>query len=305
MLQRWLKKHSSGRVGIEFLPSGVIAVVAGLQGKNQNRILNCMFLPSVGQEEQSEALQKWVEQNNLEKNPCTVLAAAEDYQIFPLERPDVSKDELNAAISWKIKDLLTFPIEAAVIESFDMPASEKNSTKMMNVVASQVSTVQDYVDVVTASGLKLEMLDIPELSLSALLAASDQGEDCIALLSFYDGEGMLAIYKNEDLYVQRDVRLGLRHLKARDSDDSDLFDRILLELQRSMDYFESYYGIGAVTQLMIIQSTRETRELGEYLRLNLGLDVKYFGIHEYLSNKNLAVETNMARAFSAALREPK
>jgi len=304
MLQRWFKKQSPNRVGIEFLADGVMVVLAAVQGKQTSKILNCDFLASSGQEEQSQALQQWVEKNHLQGHHCTVLLATEDYQIFPVDRPEVSAEELVAALSWKIKDLLGYPVDAAVIEAFDMPASDKNPANMMNVVASQLESVQAYVDVINASGLQLEMLDIPELSHTTLLNVVEQQEACTAVLSFYDGEGMLAIYKNLDMYVQRDVRVGLRHLQRREAGDNDLFDRLLLELQRSLDYFESYYGIGQVNQLMIMQDMTDSRDLGEYLRINLNLDVKYFPVAQFAVNDDICTNAAMVRAFSAALRVP-
>ncbi|MGH8751421.1 MAG: agglutinin biogenesis protein MshI, partial [Burkholderiales bacterium] len=69
------------------------------------------------------ALEKLRKDARLDQYQCATLLDASEYQMLQVEAPAVPKPELKAAIRWRIKDLLNYPIDDAMVDVFDIPPS--------------------------------------------------------------------------------------------------------------------------------------------------------------------------------------
>ena len=142
----------------------------------------------------------------------------------------------------------------AVVDSYPVPVSSKNNQKQIRVVAAREAVIASYVDSVKSTALELKALDVHELVPSNLPVVQRSAEASLALLTLNAGNGLLSVYHDTDLYVSRDFMIGIDQLETASTDDESVFDALLLELQRSLDYFESFYGIGTVTNLRIFRN---------------------------------------------------
>lgn len=290
-------------VAVEFLSTGVAVVEINSSGKKEAKINRQAFLESVGQKAQAEALKSWVAQNNLEKTPCHCVVTVGDYQLFQLERPEVDDAELQEAIKWKIKDLLSYDVEQAVIDFFPMPDSSKNSTKQINVVSANQSVIAAYVEVIKEAELKLVVIDINELVLKNIFDFVDCKESSIAVLMLQDKIGQLYIFKEGNLYVVRDFKLGLNQLQSGDSAEAN-YDAILLEVQRSVDYFESYYGVGGINKLLITPQLKNVENMANYLQNFVSFDLDFIDVANISEqNKGIDFDHRCFIPFCAGLRK--
>lgn len=208
--------------------------------KSIGKITRSEYLPAVGQVAQIQALQGWVRTNHLEKTACVCLIASDDYDVYQIDKPNVEEAELNSALTWSIKDLISYEVASAVVDSYPLPVSNKNNTQQISVVCAHETTVGSYVEGIKSTGLTLAAIDIHNL-VSKNLASVHQGEGGThAILSLDEQSGILSIFHDTDLYVSRDFKIGIDQIKQASSEDESAYDSLLLELQRSMDYFENY-----------------------------------------------------------------
>src|SRR5215210_2466066 len=79
---------------------------------------------------------------------CTALLGQPDYQIVLVEAPNVKREELKAAVRWRIKDMIDFHVDDATIDVLDIPVGAGISTRpaSMYVVVTRNETVQRVVD---------------------------------------------------------------------------------------------------------------------------------------------------------------
>jgi len=72
-------------------------------------------------DDEGESLQEqfiaWVEKHNLTKQLCNVVLPPPDYQLLMIEKPDVPAEEMRDAVKWKLKDLVTSPIESLAVDT--------------------------------------------------------------------------------------------------------------------------------------------------------------------------------------------
>jgi MSHA biogenesis protein MshI len=294
-------KTKGVQVGVDFMPTGVAVVDVLTVPNNRGLVRKSEFLPAVGFSEQSRVLQQWVDQKGLKNVDCVSLIAKHDVQQFQLEKPAVGDDELLQAVGWKIKDLINFNVDEAVVDIFELPHSSKNPASYINAVVAKESIVSSYVDSIGQSGLELQVIDVHDLVGNNFLKVIENSNQTIALLQFSENAGLLTIYNEQDLYVARDLKIGLLDMESMlQEEDDSLYENLLLELQRSMDYFESTYALGSVSKMMIFPQTPGTERMASYLQNYVGYELDFALINMQNPEQNL--DEHCFAAYCAALR---
>jgi MSHA biogenesis protein MshI len=300
MLGFFSSKPKDFQVGVDLTPTGVAVVEVTTKRKNPGAVRHSAFLPAVGARDQSSVLKQWVEQNGLKKSPCVSLIANHDVQVFQLEKPAVEDNELMQAVSWKIKDLINYDVSTAVVDIFEMPPSPKSPVSYINAVVANEMVVGSYVDIVKQSGLELIAIDIQDLvARNYRLLQKDSGQT-EALLQFSDNHGLITIYNKNDLYVARDFKIGLLDIEGAEDVES-LYDNLLLELQRSMDYFEATYGLAAVQRMVLFPQTAAVEKMAKYLQNYLAYELDFTQIKNE-QDSDFSLDPHCFAAYCAALR---
>ena len=314
MLGLFSSKANKTQVGVDFTPKGVAVVKVATGKKNLGHVVLSDFLPAVGEREQAKVLQEWVEQHKLNKTPCISLIARHDLQMFQLEKPAVEDAELLQAVSWKVKDLINFDVETAVVDIYQLPPSAKNPATYINAVVANESVVGSYVDRINQSGLKLVAIDIHDLVNKNFRKVYDFTDQTVAVLQFSENNSLMNIYHNEDMYVARDFKIGLLDIDsalesegkqtddAEQDDEEPVYDSLLLELQRSMDYFESTYGLGMVQKMLVFPQTAATERMLNYLQNYVGFEFDFAQVNTDNLGQQGLLDQHCFSAYCASLR---
>ncbi|HET8848634.1 MAG TPA: biogenesis protein MshI [Marinobacter sp.] len=174
---------------------------------------------------------------------ATLVLPMDQYQVFQVERPNgVEDEELADALKWKLKDFLEYSPNDAVSDVFEFPEdASRGRGRLVNVVAVRKSVAQELAQLVNGSGLELDRIDIAELALRQFAANLDPHRRGVAVVHLRERYGHLVICRGEMLYLSR--RLELSDDELRDAATQDAAVQALaLEIQRSMDYYESQLG---------------------------------------------------------------
>jgi len=293
------KKES--QIGVDFQSDGVAVTQVRTDKKNPGSIMRSEFVEASGQEAQVEALKDWVRANNLQKLPCVCLVAGDDCDVYQVERPEVDDAEMIQAVTWKIKDLLNYDVAHAVVDSYPMPVSSKNNQKQVGVVAAREAVVGSYVESIKTTAMELTALDVHELVRSNLQLVRNSAEQSLALLTLTASSGLLSVYHDTELHVSRAFMIGTDQLETASAEDESVFDALLLEIQRSLDYFESYFGKGAVTNLRVFPQTQATEKMAMYLQNLSNLDIDFISFAD--DEGGTGLEQHCFHAYCAALRD--
>lgn len=219
----------------------------------------------------AEALEKAGKEARATAYRLTTLLAGGDYQLISTDAPNVPAAEMRTAVRWRLKDLLDFPAADATIDVLDIPVDPNapvRPQRMMFVVAARNSVIAPRQKMFGSVKLGLSVIDIPEMAqrnISAMLEPEGRG---LAMLSFDDDGGLLTVTYRGELYLSRRIDVPLGQLLDPDHDRRlQSFDRITLELQRSLDNFERQFSFISVAKLVLGPSTLEG--LDAYLSSNL------------------------------------
>lgn len=265
----------------------------------------------------SRALAAAVRKHGLQGSPCVGLLKPDAYSLRQIDAPPVSDDEVRDAARWSVKDLIDFPAEDAVIDVFDVPASSSSREKRIYVVATPKAVVQEAVDLIEGSGLALTAIEISELALRNVAMLLPENERGMALIYLSDNSGVLTITQGDSLYLARRLHSELDVLteggshesvfeKPELSDEAEqLVKSLLLETQRSLDYYEHQLEQGAVSALVLFPTEVPLSGLRSYLAQNLSVEVSVLELNGILKSKESLPHWLQARCLTtigAALR---
>ncbi|HEY8023529.1 MAG TPA: agglutinin biogenesis protein MshI, partial [Burkholderiaceae bacterium] len=213
---------------------------------------------------------------------CTTLLAPSEYQLLSVEAPTVPAEELKTAIRWRLKDMLDFHVDDATIDVFDVPVDKDAPvrTRSMYAVAARNQVIQQIQAVFEDAKVNLQAIDIPDLAqrnISALLEPPGRG---LAMLSFDADGGLLTVTYNTELYLSRRIDVTLTELTTSAGEiKSACYDKITLELQRSLDHFDRQYHFITLSKLLLAPMGDERAGLQGYLAENLYTAVDSFDLN--------------------------
>jgi len=271
------KPASKGIVGISFLQNGIAVAVSKFIENNELMLIHCEFIDAGKPDDQQDILCEFAGRHNLAEYDCHLVMTSDNYRRVNIEAPSVAENEIIEATRWKINELIDFPVDKAVIDYYQAPmAVRANSSKMLEVIASPIDIVSEQIEKCTKAGLQLKVIDIQETTLRNLAVHTPENERGIALLYLLEHSATLLIQKEATIYVSRKFEIGYKKLGLDEPYSSDCptanaHNNLALEIQRSLDYVESYYGIPPISALAVIPLAENTHNLLDSLNSNLGL----------------------------------
>jgi MSHA biogenesis protein MshI len=199
---------------------------------------------------------------------CTTLLQHGDYQILQTEKPDMPQAEMRDAIRWRIKEQVDFPIEQAVIDVLDIPAQPGGRAPQMFVVAAGTDRVAPRIHLFQDAKVDLAAIDIPELALRNIAALFEQEGHGLALLAFDTAGGYLVFTYQGELLAARFIDVRRDDLAAAKPGEGGLYDKVLLDVQRSLDNFERAHSYAPLTRVLV-GALPGGNDFIDYLKSNL------------------------------------
>ena len=194
------------------------------------------------------------EKYELARYRCATLLHPAEYQLMMVDAPNVPRDELKSAIRWRVKDLLDYHIDDATMDVLDIPVDKdlQAKTHYMYAVAARNEVVQGQVAQFERAKIPLQVIDIPETAqrnIAQLYETADRG---VGMLSFDYSGGLFTLSFEGELYLARRLEVTWPQLAgAQESQRQAYFERIGVELQRSLDHFERQYQNIVLSELLL------------------------------------------------------
>ena len=202
----------------------------------------------------------------LSQAAVSAVLSTDAYQLVQVEAPEVQPDELRGAVRWKLKDIINFPPSEAIIDVFDIPEQARYvESRMIYAVAARAEAVRRVVSLVKPRVRGFDCVDIPEMCLRNLAELLPQDEHGVALIALSDTFAQLILTCRGILYLARRIDLGRRALGSSSEAAAEVdVPSLALELQRSLDYYESHFDRPAITEVVIASGDdRAERLLGD------------------------------------------
>ncbi|MBF0190803.1 MAG: hypothetical protein HQL99_06580 [Magnetococcales bacterium] len=304
--ERLGKKKAEGLAALYATGDGVGLVHLASGAEGRMRVLVCAFQPLVKGQSPGRVAQGMVKAHKLEKARFVGVLDRGSYVLIPAEAPDLPREEWAAAMKWRIKDQLSFPVTQAVLEVFDMPGNAPDAESgRIYVAAARDGEVRRHVALFQEAGVNLIALDIPELALLNLTIGLVDEREGMGLLHLERKSGLVMMVKAGWFYLARRIENGLDTLMdslepdGSGVSDAPFLDRIALETQRTMDYFESHYSQAAASTLYVVPLSTPVEGFRQALAERLGMRIKYLPLEEILEVPATVAQADLVRALPA------
>lgn len=255
-------------------------------------------------EDQVKVLSRLSARYNLKRNLCTTPLNINEYKLLLTEAPDVRADELRSALRWRLKDLIDFHVNDAALDAFELPQGNRTGqARAMFAVVAENRLIQARVDLLHQAGIALDVIDIPELAQRNIAALTAEDASGTACLSLTEQAALITITRRGELYFARSLDVGLALLKAEGRDAH--FERIVLEIQRSLDYFDAHFREAPVAYLLLDPNAAAVPELTQRFGAGLNVKVRPLDLAQLFEWKTEAPTAACLQVLGAALREEK
>lgn len=250
----WLKrKAGSTRIlGLDMSDEGFALALIDTAAAQGPRIAGVRWCPCRPADDKAASLKQAVKALGARGLPVVATLQPAAYSLVQLEAPDLADDELREAMRWRVKDLIDFPVEEAVVDVFRLPASRRpGAPELLYVVVARASAVDALATLLQGAGLEILAIDIVEMAIRNLCLHHDHPDRPRAYLYLQPGQSVIEIADGPQVYLSR------RILQDYDAGaDAELLhaqmENLALEVQRSLDYFESQYALGPAGRLSVI-----------------------------------------------------
>lgn len=223
-----------------------------------------------------EALKRLRKKFRLGAVACTTLLQPAEYQLLQIGTPpSTDPKKRDEDVRAKLADLIEAPLAHVTYDVLDIPTERMAPRRPLNsyVVVAGNAGIAPKVKLFHEAGIALKAIDIPELAQRNVARYCEQPDRALAFLTFAPDQGLLTFTCGGELFLSRRLDIGLADLQTDDVDARQrLFDRIALELQRSLDNFDRQYGFLPLSRL-VLGPQPGSATLQGYLREYLGVTV--------------------------------
>jgi MSHA biogenesis protein MshI len=253
-------------------------------------------------------LQQAAKEHELDRYRCGTLLRPAEYQFLMVDAPNVPREELKAAIRWRVKDLLDYHIDDATMDVLDIPVDTDlpGKSHYMYAVVAKNEIVRGQVAQFERADIALQVIDVVETAQRNIAQLYETANRGIGMLTFDGSGGVFTLSFEGELYLARRLDIAWSQLvSAQEIQRQAYFERIAVELQRSLDHFERQYQNITLSELLL-GPMPEDIGLIPYLRSQLYLPLRQIDLTDALEfvGADLGVEQQwqLFHVLGAALR---
>lgn len=309
------KPKVRGNVGLAISADkiSISRVVVDDGQKPRLEMVDCV--PCEDENDRLELLQKLIVKHNLQHAPCTAVLEEGAYQLLQLEAPEVEESEIRSAIRWQLGDLVEFPVDEAVIDVFEIPGQKKGRRPLIYVVAAHAPPVKVLTDLIEASDLTLQAIDISELALGNFASLLPEDDIGIAMLGMSKLQSLINLSLHSKLYFSRNFNIGttllnqahgaLSREEELEFEMSNQLDSFVLDIQRLLGYYESHFSLPPIRNLILAPTGTELTAAVDYISMHLGISTQcldFNTLFEMDEPMGLEQQAENLLAIGAALR---
>jgi MSHA biogenesis protein MshI len=274
--------RNPGWLCINLRPDRVDVSHVVARGKARPEITRCESFRKA--DDDAATLSRLRKELHFDRYRCTTLLKSGDYQMVQVDTPNVPAREAKSAVRWRIRDLIDYPVESATIDSLFIPQPDgaAGRNQQMIAVAARNEVIAAAVKPFNDADIPLEVIDVPELAQRNLAQCLEPVGRGLALLALDEQSALLTITSGGELYLHRRIDVSMTSISgAAPEERGALYEKLVLELQRSFDHFGRQFRHVAVAKVMVTP-VPGADDMRDHLAANLDVPVALLYLSEIM-----------------------
>lgn len=298
------KRSSRAQIGVFLTPDQLWALLLRPLGRGGFRV-EAQVTEKLGRDGWADTLYAVCQKLAPRGAAISVALSPAFYSLLLVDAPPVEANELRDAVKWRVKDLVNVPLDALVVDAFPLPHDAYRGRLNMVYAAATDKAVVRKLTPLNRDNFALAGISIQELALIAACnrsAVFSQGGT--ALLQIEESSGAIHLTETGNLYLTRTLDLSSRDHQG-GNDNEHKAERLALDVQRSLDYYESQIGKAAPARVAWLPSAGMNADLAEKLQQQLTVSVVAVALESLAQWKALpetADQISWATALGAVLQ---
>jgi MSHA biogenesis protein MshI len=250
--------------------------------------------------ERQHAFNEFMSDKKNKKNQINLVLHPAYYRLLLVDAPNVPDEELRDAMLWRVKDLISEPIDKVVLDIIRLPKDAyEGRMNMLYVAVAPRLHLDLFIEMLLSQDLRPNWIDISELSLRNIVIKLAGNRSC-AVVCIKDQGSFVSVITQQQLYLTRNIDVNIETLHEIANSSESHVEQLVMDVQRSLDYYESQLGKGSIEQLMFCPATsRGVEKSISYLAKNLSCPVILMDILQLIKAENELSLPEQAQALSA------
>lgn len=187
----------------------------------------------------------------LNREPVQVLLEPGSYQFLQTELPQVPAEEMKTALRWKVKDMLGQPLDETGLDALLPGGGAIAGRGSAYVIAAPKSLLRSMMMMFRPWAARVVRIGVAEAAQRGVADRLEEEGRATALLSITPSSCLLTASCAGEIFFVRNFELSCLSLNTSESVRREQFDRLVLELQRSLDVIERQFAQYTVSTLWI------------------------------------------------------
>lgn len=265
-----LKQYFIKQVKVKPPQVGLMADDRGMSLAYKSNTMNLPDCQYFNENDQSQ-IRDWLHQRGLTEPGFQWVLGDQQYKIYQLEPPQVPEEEMHQALLFHLNDRLDFPVNEAQLDYFEIPKdAQRDGRRRVNAVVANLPMLKQQLEKFAGLGLQPSVIEIPELTIKRKISDREAMDKGICFVNYHDNFIKLMIYRKQMLYLTRKA-----HIPSWDAclteTPGNASENLVLEIQRTLDYYQSQMGQPPVVEIVLPQWTDSLQPLADYLQSNIGI----------------------------------
>ena len=218
-------------------------------------------------------LKDYVVKNKLTGTPCFFAMSSHWYRIHQLDQPDVPQSDIFSALQWPLQEALGAD-KPIVYDYVNMPVQVAGQNKVFAVAIAR-DEVEKLTSVIFDAQLDLKGISVEEFATTHLV--ENRSEPVITLVQEHGEVVVLNIIKDQQLYFSRRLK-GFENIGGFSERELEMgiTDSICVQIQRSMDFFESQLRQAPIRQIVLKLDSPHLAFLCQQISKDMGVNCDVF-----------------------------
>lgn len=289
------KKQSTNQLGVSIRQDAISFCYISDDKENQYQQI------AIENGDYKKALRNLIAQYEVEGQVHIVLSDSFN-QIVQVDKPEVPEEEINAALKWQVKDLVTFTPDDLVLDYYNSPVKAATGEKI-NVVCAQASVLKEIIELFDLDNLHIKSITTEEFAFTRLLPV--QESPILLICQQPNEEVLITIVQNGEMHFHRRLR-GFATIGKKTEEELSFgtIDSLSLEIQRSTDFYERSLKQPPIKDIQVLLPIKNEAFIARKLAENTSVPVNLFN---YIASNspNSSVDNPKNYATAIGVTSPK
>lgn len=301
---RLKKSNSPGWTGVDPSPEAMCGASVRMPGADGGKpqVVKCatMSEPEFG----AGGLAQLARKIAVPQFQWTLPLARGDYKMIVLPEPAVKLAEMADSVRWSLGTVLEYPVDEAAVDWISIPTLKHSPQRQQHLyaVVARNEVIRQRAQTFHQAKMTLNAVDVRETAQRNIAALVEKPGEALGMVSV-NAQGVQITFTFEgELYLDRFIEAPLATAIAGDDDSrTRMFERITLQVQRSLDFVHrtlSFMQVGRI----VIAPLPAPIALREHLAQNIAEPVEMLdlaSVFDFSLTPELAPEEAQARYFVA------